>query len=345
MHKFVRNLITEWRRLELPCEGQAVVVAVSGGADSVSLLLGLNELKKTSKLNLKIVAAHFNHQLRGVESNVDEQFVKHLTTELGIGLDLHREKIKPDGNLEQNARNARYNFLTESANNLNAFAVLTGHTMNDQAETFLLNLIRGSGPDGLCGMRVVRKLESEKVRLEESKTLKKGTSPLLPYSPIPIRLIRPLLNWARREHTEQYCHDNHVEYRYDTMNDDTAFKRVQIRKILLPLLEDMNPKIVETLANTASLMQNLPGERNQLPQTDELVLGEMKSMQKPELYDAIRSWLQRQRGNTRRLQLKHIQAIERLIFSEKSGRTVELPGGKVVKTQGKIFYMENMVEN
>ncbi len=345
MHQFVRNLITEWRRLELPFEGETVVVAVSGGADSVSLLLGLNELKKTSKLNLKIVAAHFNHQLRGVESNVDEQFVKHLTTELGIGLDLHREKIKPDGNLEQNARNARYNFLAESANNLNAFAVLTGHTMNDQAETFLLNLIRGSGPDGLAGMRVVRELESEKVRLEESKTLKNETSPLLPYSPIPLLLIRPLLNWARREHTEQYCHDNHVEYRYDTMNDDTAFKRVEIRKILLPLLEDMNPKIVETLANTASLMQNLPGERNQLPQTDELVLGEMKSMQKPELYDAIRSWLQRQRGNTRRLQLKHIQAIERLIFSEKSGRMVELPGGKVVKTQGKILYMENMVEN
>ena len=68
MHKFVRGLITEWRRLELPIAGETVIVAVSGGADSVSLLLGLNELKKASKLNLKIVAAHLNHQLRGVES-------------------------------------------------------------------------------------------------------------------------------------------------------------------------------------------------------------------------------------------------------------------------------------
>ena len=106
VHKFVRNLITEWRRLELPIAGETVIVAVSGGADSVSLLLGLNELKKASKLNLKIVAAHLNHQLRGVESDVDEQFVKHLTTELGIGLDLHREHILHDGNLEQNARDA-----------------------------------------------------------------------------------------------------------------------------------------------------------------------------------------------------------------------------------------------
>jgi tRNA(Ile)-lysidine synthase len=343
VHKFVRNLITEWRRLELPVDGETVVVGVSGGADSVSLLLGLNELNKASKLEIKIVAAHFNHQLRGVDSDVDEQFVKHLTTELGIGLDLHREKIKPDGNLEQNARDARYKFLAEAARNVNAFAVLTGHTVNDQAETFLLNLIRGSGVDGLSGMRVVRELESEKMKRGESDTTSK--SPSLPFSSFPLLLIRPLLSWARREHTEQYCHDNKIEYRYDTMNDDTAFKRVQIRKILLPLLEDMNPKIVETLAKTALLMQNLEPQGNQLPVADELILSEVRSIPKPELNDVLRSWLRQRRGDTRRLQLKHIQAIERLAFSEKSGRTVELPGGKVVKSGGKLIYHENKVEN
>ena len=340
MNGFVRNLITEWRRLDLPIDDETVVVAVSGGADSVSLLLGLNELKKTLKLNLKIVAAHFNHQLRGVESDVDEQFVRHLTTELGIGLDLHREKIKPDGNLEQNARDARYKFLAEAANNLDAFAVLTGHTVNDQAETFLMNLIRGSGPDGLGGMRAMRSLEFQVPGSEsasKNSELKTQNSELL--------LIRPLLNWAKRIDTEAFCNELGIEYRYDTMNDDTAFKRVQIRKILLPMLEDMNPNIVETLANTASLMQNLPADGNQLPPTDELILGEMKSLPKPELYVAIRSWLRERRGNTRRLQLKHIQAIERLVFSEKSGRTVEIPGGKIVKSGGKLVYEENKVEN
>lgn len=325
VHKFVRNLITEWRRLELPIAGETVIVAVSGGADSVSLLLGLNELKKASKLNLKIVAAHLNHQLRGVESDVDEQFVKHLTTELGIGLDLHREHILHDGNLEQNAREARYKFLAEAARDLNAFAVVTGHTVNDQAETFLMNLIRGSGPDGLAGMRPMRTL----VKNEDSS----------------IRLVRPLLTWAKRIDTETFCDHLGIEYRYDTMNDDTAFKRVQIRKILLPMLEDMNPKIVETLANTASLMQNLTTKGNHLPPTDELILGQIRSLPKPELYVAIRSWLRQHRGDTRRLQLKHIQAIERLVFSEKSGRTVELPGGKVVKSAGKLLYKENKVEN
>lgn len=338
MHSFVRDLITEWRRLELPFENATVVVAVSGGADSVSLLLGLNELKKASKLDLRIVAAHLNHQLRGVESDVDEQFVKHLTTELGIGLDLHREHISNNGNLEQNARDARYKFLVESARKLNAFAILTGHTVNDQAETFLLNLIRGSGPEGLSGMRVIRDIEEEKKRTGEEEKL--FSSPLL--------LIRPLLTWAKRIDTEAFCHEIGIEYRYDTMNDDTAFKRVQIRKILLPLLEDMNPNIIETLANTASLMQSViepTGSANDPSTEIDLNLSEIKTLSKPQLYKTIRSWLRQQRGNTRRLQLKHIQAIERLVFSEKSGKTAELPSGKVIKSGGKLVYKENKVEN
>lgn len=337
MHSFVRNLITEWRRLELPFENATAVVAVSGGADSVSLLLGLNELRKESKLDIKLVAAHLNHQLRGVESDVDEQFVKHLTTELGIGLDLHREKIETNGNLEQNARNARYKFLAQTAENLNAFAVLTGHTMNDQAETVLLNLIRGSGPEGLSGIRVVRELKSEKVRSREDD--------FLPFSSSPLLLIRPLLGWAKRGNTEAFCHDLGIEYRYDTMNDDTAFKRVQIRKILLPLLEDMNPNIIETLASTAALMQNMPEKETQLPVLDELSITELKTLPNVDLYKTLRAWLSQHRGNTRGLQLKHIKAIERLVFSEKSGKTAELPGGKVVKSGGRLVYKENKVEN
>ena len=82
MHSFVRNLITEWRRLELPVENATVVIGVSGGADSVSLLLAMRELVQTQKLDLRLVAAHFNHGLRAFESNADERFVKMLTAEL-----------------------------------------------------------------------------------------------------------------------------------------------------------------------------------------------------------------------------------------------------------------------
>lgn len=322
MHHFVRKLITEWRRLGLPFEAETVVVAVSGGADSVSLLLAINDLITRKKLAIRLVAAHFNHKLRGAESDADEQFVRSLCTELKIELAAGHGHMPSEGNLEQNARDARYAFLAQTADNLRAFAVLTGHTVNDQAETFLLNLIRGSGPEGLGGMRPVRQFD--------------GTSALL---------VRPLLTWAKRKETEGFCVDHNVDYRYDTMNEDTAFKRVRIRKILLPLLEDMNPNIIETLASTAALMQHVPaGEKKVGPEP--LKLSELREMPQNLLYELIRTWLRANRGTTRSLQLKHIQAIERLVHSGKSGRTAELPGGgSVVKKGGKLSYEENKVDN
>ena len=343
MHKFVRNLITEWRRLKLPVSGDTMIVGVSGGADSVSLLLALHELTNRSKLGHMIVAAHFNHQLRGTESDADEEFVRELTARLEIALVLHSENISNQGNLEQNARDARYKFLTKTAKNLDASAVLTGHTVNDQAETFLLNLIRGSGTDGLGGMKPVSSLE---FRVPSSKSKTKN-SKLETRNP-ELLLVRPLLNWAKRIDTESFCRDQGIKYRYDTMNEDTAFKRVRIRKVLLPMLEDMNPNIIETLANTTALMQNSSRNsemRNRFGVTDELDLGEIRYLSQDELYDAIRVWLRHHRGSMRQLQLKHIQAIERLVLSQKSGKTAELPGGRVIKSSGKLVYKENKVEN
>ena len=341
MHQFVRNLITEWRRLEMPLRDETVIVAVSGGADSVSLLLAVHDLIVRQKLGHRLIAAHFNHRLRGDESDGDEQFVKELTTRLDIELTTGSGEIPTEGNLEQNARDRRYAFLKETAIKLNAFAVLTGHTVNDQAETFLMNLLRGSGPEGLAGMRSVRTLG------EEEKGRKGEEERPLPFSSPPL-LLRPLLGWAKRIDTEAFCYDLGVEYRYDTMNEDTAFRRVRIRKILLPLLEDFNPRIVETLADTARLMQSLPkvaGPGNQFEPTSELFVSDVKALSKPELYETLRSWLAQHRGSKRQLGLKHIEAIERLIFSSGSGRTAELPGGRVVKTGGKLVYDENRVEN
>ena len=271
MHTFVRNLITEWRRVELPVEDQTVVVGVSGGADSVSLLLGIYELVKLGKLDLRLVAAHFNHSLRDGESDRDEQFVRELTAERRIEFATGRARPLNDGNLEQNARTARYDFLNSVADGVDAFAILTGHTVNDQAETFLMNLIRGSGPEGLCGMKTVRPIDEDvPSHADGCEPTDETVDPAPLLFPDPRLLVRPLLSWAKREQTEQYCRDNRVEYRYDTMNEDTALRRVRIRKILLQMLADMKPNIIETLANTASLMQDLPITGNQLPKTDEL---------------------------------------------------------------------------
>ena len=318
MHKFVRNFITEWRRLGLPFSGETVVVAVSGGADSVSLLLALHDLVKRKKLGHRIVAAHFNHRLRGVGSDADEEYVRHLATTLGVELAVGHASDLTNGNLEQNARNARYNFLAHTAENLHAFAVVTGHTINDQAETFLMNLIRGSGPEGLGGMKPIRALISD------------------------VALIRPLLSWAKRLDTVGFCHECGTEYRYDTMNEDTSYRRVRIRKILLPLLKDFNPRIVDTLAQTATLMANIAvtetSEDAKLKK-DSLLLKDLKLLDSNERQNTVRTWLRQCRGTARGLELKHIEAVGRLVLSTKSGRAAELPGGaRVIKTGGKLVY-------
>jgi tRNA(Ile)-lysidine synthase TilS/MesJ len=161
-------------------------------------------------------------------------------------------------------------------------------------------------------------------------------------------LVRPLLSWAKRIATEAFCRDCGVEYRYDTMNEDTAFKRVRIRKILLRLLEDMNPNIIETLSNTAFLMQgHAPGQPPAIEDPDDghLYLSVLRDMDEARRAEYIRSWLGRRRGTKRQLQLTHIRAIERLALSIKSGRTAEVPGGCVIKKGGRLTYKENQVEN
>jgi tRNA(Ile)-lysidine synthase len=358
MNSFLRNFITGWRRLDLPEQGCVYLAAVSGGADSVSLLLALHELSASKKLGHRFVIAHFNHGLRGHESEQDEEFVRDLTVKYGFELAVGHGRIEREGNLEQNARTARYEFLRETAANLHAAGVLTGHTMNDQAETFLINLIRGSGPGGLGGMKTIRSLKSQggssrsKVQgsklKEEVNAGSENQDAMLEVQETlfdedgQILLIRPLLNWAKRSDTENFCHEMGVEYCYDTMNEDLAFRRVRIRKVLIPMLEDFNPKIIETLAKTASLMRQDGGTSDPFPaeQPDKLALKDVKNQEKADLYRTLRAWLEHHRGNLRGLELKHIEAVENLINSRKSGKTVELPGGDmIVKENGMLNFV------
>jgi tRNA(Ile)-lysidine synthase len=161
-------------------------------------------------------------------------------------------------------------------------------------------------------------------------------------------LVRPLLSWASRSDTEEFCVWNGIEYRTDPMNHDDKFSRVRIRKTILPLLAEINPKIVQTLARTADLM----GRNTDSPESDwspehreDLALKDLKALERPALYAALRSWLRTRRGNLRSLQLKHIEAIENLITSRKSGTTVELPGGgSVVKQRGALTFRNIKVD-
>jgi tRNA(Ile)-lysidine synthase len=323
MRDFERKLITEWRRLKLPKSDATAVIAVSGGADSVSLLVAIDELKKAGKHDVHIIASHFNHRLRGEESEADESFVRGLCTDRKIDLAIGHSAIKHTSNIEQAARVERYDFLKNTARNVRAAYIMTAHTVDDQAETFLLNLIRGSGLQGLSGMKPIRPIGLENGDIE---------------------LVRPLLAWARRADTEAYCHELGVQYRSDTMNEDESFTRVRVRKILLPMLRDFNPKVVERLAETARLLgDEIPSDP--VVAMDALKLTEISVLNDAESGRLIRAWLALNRGNLRQIELKHIDAIRRLVNSRKSGKTVELPGGQTVSKQaGKLVFSKNLVE-
>ncbi len=324
MHKFVRSLITEWRKLDLPFAGETVVIAVSGGADSMSLLIAAHDLAKRKKLVHRMIVAHFNHKLRGTESDADERFVSEQALRLGFEFLSGSGPLKKKDNLEQASRNARYEFLARIARENDALSVLVAHTQNDQAETFLLNLIRGSGPDGLAGMRQVRELKDD------------------------ILLVRPLLSWASRTDTEAFCRDNEVLYRSDPMNEDEKYSRVRIRRDVIPRLAEINPKIVETLARTADLMHRSSGDITLSGEDGDrgnLIIKDLNTLQRADLYSTLRAWLRTKRGSLRSLQMKHVEAIERLILSRKSGNTVELPGGgRIVKHGGALRFTNIKVE-
>lgn len=342
MNKFVRNLLTEWRKLGLPFEDATFIVAVSGGADSVSLMLAIDDLRKRKKFKNRFIIAHFNHDLRAVESEQDSEFVKIIAEKYQFEFAVGKGIISKKGNLEQNARFARYQFLLKTARNNEAFGILTAHTINDQAETFLLNLIRGSGIDGLSAMHAILsdfKLKSTDISTDINSLLR-------------VALVRPLLNWARREDTELFCHENKIEFRLDSMNDDLNYRRVRIRKKLLPMLKEINPKIIETLSATSKLLQRekadliLPGNQRPVCDKEFLKLSDLIKLPKNMLYGLLRDWIKSNRGSLRQIESKHIEAVEKLILSRKSGRAVEITnGGIVLRQNGKLFWKQKVIEN
>jgi tRNA(Ile)-lysidine synthase len=341
MNRFLREFITEWRRLELPFEGEVFVAAVSGGADSAALLLALYQLKQKNKLRCEIVVAHFNHALRGKDSDKDEEFVRKLSGKLGLKFESGKWKAKRSAttnaankeNLEQAARDARYEFLGNIAVKYQAYGVLTGHTMDDQAETFLLRLIRGSGTDGLGAMKPVRELNRDKKVL----------------------LIRPLVNWARRTGTEEFCRLEKVKYRNDPMNRDQAFLRVRIRREVLPLLQNINPQIVPNLAGMSGVLRGEGEELSKAAQAglfaihdvnnDTLDVKGLAGFSPGMRGRVLRLWLENLRDGLRALDMKHFAALERLVLSGTGGKTVELPGGERVSIRrGRLIFKKTKVE-
>ena len=299
-----------------------VLVAVSGGVDSMVLLHVFCALRETFKLTLCV--AHLDHELRET-SAADAGFVKAAAQRLGLSFTgraeavaLHARQTKQS--LEAAAREVRRAFLREAALAERCGAIALGHHANDQAETFLLNLVRGAGPQGLAGMR--------------------------PHNGL---FIRPLLACSRQE-IEEYAARAGIEYRQDPSNRDLRFSRNRIRWQVLPVLQQLNPNLIETLGKDQALLgQYADYVRAQAQralhqiltkQRDQLVCVDRPGFCKLPL--ALRSAIVRLvfeqlTGSQRRLSFVHVQAALAQAQSGNSGKTIEFPQSLIMRVSGDLL--------
>ena len=212
--------------------GKKLLVAVSGGPDSLALLHSLYRLR--GEHGLTLCGAHLNHKLRGVESDADAEFVGDTFERLGVpftvdGVDVAAYRRRHRLSLEDAARRVRYSFLADAAAKYGADAIALGHTADDQAETVLMHILRGSGLDGLRGMQAL-----------DRRTIGGRR----------VALFRPLLDLSRAE-TEAYCRALDLTPCIDPSNSSPEFLRNRIRMELVPLIEQMNPSARDALVRLA----------------------------------------------------------------------------------------------
>jgi tRNA(Ile)-lysidine synthase len=225
---FLKKLKQAIARYDLLEKGDKVLVAISGGPDSVALLYALLEIK--DEFDLDICVAHLNHKLRGRESDEDQKFVKNLASKLELkfftkSIDVKKEAKKRKLSLEEGARLVRYRYLENLADRIKADKIALGHQADDQAETFLMRLLRGAGGLGLSGIPP-----------------KRG------------KIIRPLIE-IKREEIEKFLKEKGQSYRTDSSNLLPNYFRNKIRLLLLPLIKKkFNPKIVDVLNRASNII-------------------------------------------------------------------------------------------
>ncbi|MES0279024.1 MAG: tRNA lysidine(34) synthetase TilS [Dehalococcoidales bacterium] len=306
--------------------GQLLLVAVSGGADSVCLLHVLINLREELKLNLHV--AHLDHGLRGVEAKADAAYVSRLASRLGVPVTIEKRDVTAYRqahrlSTEEAAREVRYRFLAEMAASTGSNMVAVGHTLNDQVETVLMHLVRGSGTRGLVGLR-----------------------PVGPW-PMPdgegLTVVRPLLDVSRRE-TEAYCRRHRLAARTDTSNLSLSPLRNRIRLELLPLLREYNPRVAEAVLRTAAIVADdlafIDGETERLWKKvaakrqntvvlDRDAFGWLPPAIKRSL---LRLSIKRLIGGLKDIEARHIEAVMEAL-DKPAGKQLNLPDGLIFATE------------
>jgi len=232
------NLETELQRnlqeSNGPAPGDRVVLAVSGGVDSMVMLHAIAASVREGRLRLRLAAAHLNHGLRGDAADADQALVERTCAALGIAIHVGRARLARSGSLETRARAARRRFLVEAAHRFDSGFVVLAHHADDQAETVLDRVLAGAGPDGLRGMRKRCRLPTDGDRV--------------------ITLLRPLLGVTRAE-IEHYARRHAIAYRRDASNEDMRHRRNRLRHRVVPhLREHVNPNLTRALTRLAAVM-------------------------------------------------------------------------------------------
>ena len=313
-----------------------VLAGVSGGADSVCLALVLKEL------GLDVAVAHVNHGLRGAESDTDEEFTKELAGTLGVpflgtkvallgpspaasALRLSRRPL-PGGeaNLEAAGREARRQFFIETARLRGYTKIALAHTRNDRVETFLMNLLRGAGSEGLVSM-----------------------------APVSGNTIRPLIETGRNE-VEAYLTENNQSWRTDSSNFDLGFARNRLRHAVIPELESrFNPSLIQTLARTVEILEaedawmravadQWLSEHGRKEENDFLIpAAELKAAPAGLVRRILRTVLRLAGSGLRDVSFGHIEAVRALLEEGKSGKFVQIPGGlQAAREFGRLVFRQ-----
>lgn len=315
MHELIKNNIINKK---LIVDGDNILIALSGGPDSVFLFHNLRKLKDIISFNL--YASHINHMYRGKDAMHDEEFVRDLCQKYGVRLFVKRKNAAEYARElkvteEEAGRVLRYGFFNENLSQIGGGKIALAHNLNDQAETVLQRLIRGTGIDGLSAMSFQKS-----------------------------NLIRPMLNVSRDE-IMAYLHGNNYRYCIDITNSQDIYGRNKIRLNLIPYLEkNFNPNIQVTLSRMAEAMERdkkiiekyidikfkeLLKDRSDSKLVLDLNL--LRALDVGERGRIIRRGIEELKGNTVNVEMKHIDNAISLMDAGKTGKKIDLTGGFTIE--------------
>lgn len=290
----LNNICKTLREYHMVSPGETVVCCVSGGADSMALLFALYLLAK--KLNIQVSAAHFNHGLRGEESDRDAAFVRDFCRGYGISLYEKKQQVTPGKKgLEAACREARYAFFRTLPGK-----IATAHTADDNAETLLLHLIRGTGLKGLGGI-----------------------------TPVNGRLIRPML-MTTREQVLAFLQEYHIPFVEDSTNRTDDFLRNRLRHHVMPLLRQENPRLPENLSAAAQRLRRDEAVLDKISREEATCEVERLRKLEPAIRCRVLGRLLEGWG-VKEPAAEHIAALEALVFSPNPSARVSFPNGVTVQ--------------